>query len=118
MPKSNERIIKKLSKRAAEFMPNVNWDYEDDEPYCEWWDSLLPGTPVLWYRCSYEYNEHETKCAWAVLKMIFINERDSSIHEDGDVWFWGRKPTPSNVFRWAFWNPGTLEHITERHFGY
>ena len=118
MAKSNVRIIKKLSCSAAEFLPNIDWDREDTEPHCEWLDELLPRTPMLWYRCSYEYSEYESICAWAVLKRVFMNERDSIIHGDGLEWLWGRKPTPANVFWWAFWHPSKLEEITNSHFGY
>lgn len=118
MANSNKRIVKKLSRKAAEFMPKVNWDCDDSEPYCEWWDYLLKGTPILWFRCSYEYDEYESRCAWSVLKMIFMNARDSATHIDNGKWHWGRKPTPANVFWWAYWNPSELDSITERNFGY
>ncbi|EJL6679723.1 hypothetical protein ACVP6W_003484 [Vibrio cholerae] len=118
MAKSNQRIIKKLSSKAAKLFPKVDWDKDDSEPYCEWWDELLPRTPILWYRASYEYSESESICGWAVLKRVFMNERDSTIHGEQLEWLWGRKPTPRNVFFWAFWNPDKLEKITNSYFGY
>lgn len=115
--KPNLRIIKKLSKRAAKLMPGVGWDCEELEPHCERFGYLSPFTPVLWYRCSYEYQEYESICAWNVLKRIFLNERDSAIACD-EGWYWPMKPTPENIMYWAYYNPCKLERVTNGHFGY
>ncbi len=75
MAKSNQRIIKKLSSKAAKLFPKVDWDKDDSEPYCEWWDELLPRTPILWYRASYEYSESESIFRMGLGAQAYSKER-------------------------------------------
>lgn len=117
MKKQSNRVIKKLSKRAALMMPNVHWDLSEEDPYCERFSSLMARTPILWYRCSYEYDEYESLCAWAVLKRLYIDERDTAALYKSE-WRLPFYPTPKAVFDWARKNQKKLDGITEKRFGY
>ena len=113
----NKRILKKLSKRSAFYLNKVSWDSESEDLYCERAGYLRKGTPVLWYRCTYEYQEYESICAWTALKRLYVNERDYAKAWNED-WQWSFIPTPTSVFDWALKNSSILNGYTESRFGY
>ncbi|UKA05010.1 hypothetical protein [Photobacterium damselae] len=113
MQRKNQRTIKKLSQRAADFLPNMKWCC--NEFSCSVLGDVKEYTPVSRLRTNLRFDDGESVCAWVVLRKIFISERDNAYFK-GDEWFYGTKPTPENVFLWAFWNSLTLESITNSSF--
>ncbi|WP_210498809.1 hypothetical protein [Vibrio crassostreae] len=111
---TNLRILKKLSRTAAKHLPLIDWDFNQEKPHCEAMGDLKSGTPILWYRGSYEVKGYEAFCAWSVLLRCFNNARTLAACESKE-WWWG-KPTPENVFWWAYWNEIELEEVSKKYF--
>ncbi len=114
MKNKNTRIIKKLSIKAAQYLPSIKWETDS---YCNELKDLREGTPVLYFRCSYDSVEYDSLCAWKVLERLFNNEKITTTIEEKE-WIWGAKATPDNVFTWAYWNEVFLSTIKEENFNY
>ena len=95
-----KRQLKKLCKKAADLIcKQTSLDCKfDGENICIDEDD---GIHVLWYRCSYEYEEYDSVNTWTYLKEQFYHhffEYDEVLNLPVHT---GPNPTPLNVFRWA-----------------
>ena len=93
------RQLKKLCKKAYSLMTSpsaskelgVNQElmgFDEDE-----------GMHLNWFPCSFEGDEYDYRTTWSFLvEMYIITFTD---FDGAEMVFIGKRPTPSNVFKWA-----------------
>jgi hypothetical protein len=81
-----DRILKKLCKRASEYVPDCKFDKDI-------------GEIGFWYKTSYWDDEWDFKNAWDELRNLFWDAFTE--YSEDDMKYIGKKATPINVFKWA-----------------